>query len=158
MNGAIFRCIHKADTHNMYSDEIAFLYIPFVFTKAHCIDSLVCQAMLQRRHFFFLQREELQSHTRSAPESSRAATTLEPETTMDIPKIQTDSKEDIQFLINQLQHAANDATQNHFSTNPTDEHTQAQVRKLMDQVSSVIRSTQSASPCHSPIPHYPCSG
>lgn len=55
---------------------------------------------------------------------------------MDIPKIQTDSKEDIHFLISQLQNAANDATAQHFATNPADGSTQSQVQKLMSQVSS----------------------
>jgi hypothetical protein len=54
---------------------------------------------------------------------------------MDIPKIQTDSKEDIHFLISQLQNAANDATAQHFASNPADESTQSQVQKLMSQVS-----------------------
>jgi hypothetical protein len=54
---------------------------------------------------------------------------------MDIPKIQTDSKEDIHFLISQLQNAANEATAQHFATNPVDEPTQSQVQKLMSQVS-----------------------
>jgi ubiquitin C-terminal hydrolase len=69
---------------------------------------------------------------------------------MDIPKIQTDSKEDIQFLINQLQNAANDATLQHFANNSTDEHTQSQVRKLMNQVSSSMHHSR---PLHSHPPH-----
>jgi ubiquitin C-terminal hydrolase len=53
---------------------------------------------------------------------------------MDTQKIQTDSKEDIHFLINQLQNATETAASQHFSNNPLDDETQNQVRELMNQV------------------------
>ncbi|KAJ2960674.1 hypothetical protein NQZ79_g4064 [Umbelopsis isabellina] len=52
---------------------------------------------------------------------------------MDTQKIQTDSKEDIHFLINQLQDATDAATSQHFSNNSLDDETQSQVRDLMNQ-------------------------
>ncbi|CAM0138024.1 unnamed protein product [Umbelopsis sp. WA50703] len=52
---------------------------------------------------------------------------------MDTQKIQTDSKEDIHFLINQLQNATETAASQHFSNNPLDDETQNQVRELMNQ-------------------------
>lgn len=54
--------------------------------------------------------------------------------TMDTQKIQTDSKEDIHFLVNQLQDATDMATSQHFTNNSLDEETQRQVRDLMNQV------------------------
>ncbi|KAG2187532.1 hypothetical protein INT44_005221 [Umbelopsis vinacea] len=73
---------------------------------------------------------ELQSHYTTV---TRLQGSEETDFFMDIPKIQTDSKEDIHFLISQLQNAANDATAQHFATNPADVSTQTQVQKLMSE-------------------------